>query len=74
MIVSAVLVLTAVSFAMMDGTNSWLLGGSQSNTEDDGSSADKQQSSGKNRSGGVVPAVVSGGEGKKALGPPGKTT
>lgn len=73
-IVSAVLVLTAVSFAMMDGTNSWLLGGSQSNTEDDGSSADKQQSSGKNRSGGVVPAVVSGGEGKKALGPPGKTT
>ena len=68
-IVSVVLVLTAVSFVVMDGAHGWLLGNSGTgvDTEVDRGSA----GSSKGKSSGNV---VGGGEGKKALGPPGKTT
>ncbi len=69
-IVSAVLVMTGVAFIVMDGSDSWLLGDAGSNSEADSSS---EQKSPKNSREVVAAAVVGGGEGKKALGPPGKT-
>jgi MFS family permease len=71
-IVSAILVLTAVSFILMNGSDNWLLGDAGSNTPAD-SSGDDNSRGPNNSETATTPAVVGDGEGKKALGPPGKT-
>jgi hypothetical protein len=71
-IVSAILVLTAVSFILMNGSDNWLLGDAGSNTPAD-SSGDDNSRGPNNSETATMPAVVGDGEGKKALGPPGKT-
>jgi MFS family permease len=78
-VVSVLLVVSAVCFVIVDGTDGWLLGraepgsGGNDGSGGDGDGSSEASGSGRGKGRNEPAAVVGGGEGKAALGPPGKT-